>query len=265
MKEGVQMKDKPTEVEPVGYEPVERMHFGRYHNIVILTGAGVSVASGISPFRGPGGLWNDPQIERLAHREILETDPVAAWKFYSLLRKMAQDAKPNAAHYALVRLEASLTPGQKFLLVTQNVDGLHQRAGSRNTVEMHGNIRTTRCSNFNCTLVPFEDDHVYSKPPLCPQCGSVLRPALVFFGEFTDLRADREIKKAIRECDLFISVGTSGTVFPANQLVRSARVAGAMTIYINLEPLIDPGEESFYRTILGKAEEILPRIIGSDK
>ena len=259
------MTEEPTEVEAVGYEPVERLHFGRYHNIVILTGAGVSVASGISPFRGPGGLWNDPQVERLAHREILDTDPVAAWKFYSMLRETAQNAQPNAAHSALVRLEASLKPDQKFLLVTQNVDGLHQKAGSRSMAELHGSIHRTRCSDFNCTFTPFEDKEIYSKPPICPSCGSVLRPGLVFFGEFTDITVERTVKKAIRDCDLFISVGTSGTVYPANQLVRSARIAGAMTIYINLEPLVDPGEESFYRTILGKAEEILPKIIDPRK
>ena len=220
------------------------------------------MASGIPPFRGPGGLWNDPQVERFAHREILDTDPMAAWKFFGALRETARNAKPNAAHDALVRFENDLGPGQRFLLVTQNVDGLHQRAGSRSMVELHGSVLRTRCSRYECPLAAYEDDDAHAEVfPVCAACGSVLRPDIVFFGEFCNPAADRAVKKALRDCDLFISVGTSGTVYPANGFVRSAHFAGALTIYMNLEAM-DPPNPCFQETILGKAEEVLPDLLG---
>jgi NAD-dependent deacetylase len=250
--------DEPAELEPIGIREVRRAGFRGFKNIVVLTGAGTSVASGIPPFRGPGGLWNDPQIERFAHREILDTDPMAAWTFFGALRETARSAKPNAAHDALVRFENGLRSGQRFLLITQNVDGLHQRAGSRSMVELHGSVLRTRCSNYECTMAPYADDETHSRVlPVCPVCGSVLRPALVFFGELCNPAVDHEVKKALRDCDLFISVGTSGTVSPANGLVRSAQYAGALTIYINLEAM-DPPNPYFQETILGKAEDVLP-------
>ena len=255
--------DEPVELEPVGIREVRHAGFRGSKNIVVLTGAGASVASGIPPFRGPGGLWNDPQIERFAHRDILETDPMAAWKFFGALREKARSANPNAAHDALARFENGLVPGQGFLLITQNVDGLHQRAGSRSMVELHGSVLRTRCSNYECTLAPYSDDETHSQVlPLCPVCGSVLRPDLVFFGELCNPAIDHEVKKALRACDLFISVGTSGTVSPANGLVRCAQYAGALTIYINLEAM-DPPNPCYQETILGKAEEVLPDLFGN--
>ena len=250
--------DEPTEVLPL-----ERMPITAYRHIVILTGAGVSVASGIAPFRGPGGLWSDPEIERLAYREILTDDPAAAWKFYGDLRRMAQNAKPNAAHLALASFEGNLHPDQEFLLVTQNIDGLHKKAGSKNVAEMHGSIRRTKCSNFECSLAcGFEDHRLYRIPPHCPRCGSVLRPDLVMFGEMIDPHISASIANALHDCDLFIAVGTSGTVAPANRFVQTARSAGAMTVSINMEPLGSPmGEPIFSETITGKAEEALPAFL----
>ncbi len=255
------MNDETTEVERL--DEAEALNFAHYRNIVILTGAGVSVASGINPFRGPDGLWNDPKVERFAHREGLDDDPEGAWRFFALLRSASLKAEPNAAHHALVRLEKSLRTDQEFLLITQNVDGVHQKAGSRRMVELHGSVLRTRCSNYECDLQPFDDTECYAeKKPVCPKCGSLLRPDLVFFGERSDLDAEWAVKMALRKVDLFISVGTSGTVYPANGYMRSARYTGAETVYINLEPLIG-SEDSFDRTILGKAEEVLPRIVGS--
>jgi NAD-dependent deacetylase len=253
------MNDDSVEVERL--PETEALNFGRYRNIVILTGAGVSVASGIPPFRGPGGLWNDPNVERFAHRESLDDDPEGAWKFFALLRSAALKARPNAAHQALVRLEQSLRPDQSFLLITQNVDGLHQRAGSRQVAEIHGSILRTRCSNFDCDLKSFEDAGIHTdKKPICPRCGSILRPDLVLFGEQCILDAEWAVKMALRKVDLFVAVGTSGTVYPANGYARSARYVGAETVYINLEPL-EGGDGTFDRSILGKAEEVLPRIV----
>lgn len=252
--------EDPAEVERL--DEIDALRFGRYRNIVILTGAGVSVASGISPFRGPGGLWNDPKIERFAHREALRDDPEGAWGFFALLREAALKAKPNAAHRALVYLEKSLRPDQEFLLITQNVDGLHQAAGSRHLAEIHGSILRSRCSSDDCGLKPFNDTESYAeKRPVCPKCGSLLRPDLVLFGEQCNLNAEWSVKMALRKVDLFVSVGTSGTVYPANGYARSARYVGAQTIYINLEPM-ESGDDSFDRTILGRAEDVLPRVVG---
>ena len=238
----------------------EPLDFSRYHSIVILTGAGVSVASGISPFRGPGGLWNDPNVERFAHRDELENNPTGAWKFFGWLRETARKAQPNPAHQALVRLEKSLKPEQEFLLITQNVDGLHQKAGSRNMLEYHGSVLRTKCFDYECPLEPFEDTKTYSDEPFtCPVCGSILRPDLTFFGEMIHHDVEWTIKKALRECDLFISIGTSGTVWPASNFVMSAGLAGAMTIYMNLEA--ENVSHEFRRIIRGKAEEILPMLV----
>jgi len=251
--------EETADLEPLS--DADALDFGRYRNIVILTGAGVSVASGIPPFRGPGGLWNDPKVERFAHRDSLDEDPEGAWRFFALLRSTARKAQPNAAHQALARLEKSLRPDQSFLLISQNVDGLHQRAGSRRMVELHGSVLRTRCTGAECDLEPFDDTETYADTkPICPKCGSLLRPDLVFFGEMCNHEAEWQTKQALRRVDLFVAVGTSGTVYPANGYARSARYAGAETIYINVE-LMEGGDDSFDRTILGKAEEVLPRIV----
>jgi NAD-dependent SIR2 family protein deacetylase len=235
-------------------EPIDVLSLKRHRNIVVMTGAGISVASGIPPFRGPGGLWNDPEMEKLAFPQILTDDPVSAWKFYSNLRKIAQEAKPNAAHKALANFEKHLHD-QNVLLITQNVDGVHRKAGNKNVVEMYGSIRRTRCSNSECSFLPFKDDRIYSEPPRCPQCGSVLRPDVILFGEFLHPENIAVVTKTVHECDLFIAVGTSGIVHRAN-FVRTAGNAEARTIYVNLEPLEAP--DDFDQMILGKAEEVLP-------
>lgn len=243
----------------------ERLH--EYEKVVILTGAGISVASGIAPFRGPGGLYAegnrssgyDAGIERLVYREALDTEPAAAWQFYSNLRKMAKTASPNAAHVSLAQFEKSLS--HDFLLITQNIDGLHQKAGSKNVVEMHGTIHRTKCSNPECSLAGgFQDARVYREPPHCPRCGSILRPDIVMFGEMINQQNLDTISDALNECDLFIAIGTSGVVSPASQFVRFARNAGAMTIYVNVAPLGSTmeGEPMFYESVIGKAEEVLP-------
>jgi NAD-dependent deacetylase len=249
--------------EPTDVLPLEKKSLNDCCHIVVLTGAGVSVASGIAPFRGPGGLWNDPNIEKLAYRETLDDDPVSAWKFYNDLRRMAQNAKPNAAHVALAQFEQNLREDREFLLITQNVDGLHQKAGSKNVLEIHGSIHRTKCSNYECSLARFgfQDKRIYAGPPHCPRCGSsVLRPDLVLFGEMIDPDITVATAMALRDCDLFIAVGTSGAVSPANQFVRAARNAGATTIYINMEPL---ESSDFDETIIGRAEEELPLLLSA--
>lgn len=236
-----------------------KIEFGMYKNILILTGAGVSVASGIRPFRGEDGLWNDSDIARLSEINTLITDPLAVWQFWMATRKTILSSQPNPAHIAIATIEKSLRPDQKFLLATQNIDGLHQKAGSRKVVELHGNDLWSRCSNDKCSLKSFEDQDVSEDLRYCPVCGNPLRPNIILFGENLPLNVMWETKKILRECDLFIAIGTSGLVSPAADFVRGADYAGARTIYINLEPL-SPPNPYFQEVIIGRAEEILPEI-----
>jgi NAD-dependent deacetylase len=235
-----------------------------YKRIVVLTGAGVSVASGLRPYRGPNGVWEEHDVARLGHVDALTQRPRDTWKLFGSMREPVLAARPNPAHVALARWESSLRPEQEFLLITQNVDGLHQRAGSRNVSEIHGNIMYTRCSNFDCTLERFRDadthqDHV----PTCALCGQALRPDIVLFGEELPVRPSWVARRALRECDLFLAIGTSGTVAPAANFARGAAYAGARTIYLNLEPMQERNP-AFNEEYLGRAEELLPRLIGLD-
>jgi NAD-dependent SIR2 family protein deacetylase len=236
-------------------KPKRWLGFRKYHNVVMLTGAGVSVASGIAPFRGPDGIQTT-ETEKFFHPGILQEDPDAAWKFYSNLRKQSQEANPNAAHRAIAKAQKR----RSFLVVTENIDGLHQKAGSRNVIEMHGNIHRTRCSDWDCTLTPFVDRKLYArKAPHCPKCGSVLRPDMVFFGEIISPGILEGITESLHYCDLFVSVGTSGTAYPANAFVDTAKIVAAMTVCINTEP---PAEDNaFFKSIVGKAEKMLPRFL----
>jgi NAD-dependent deacetylase len=180
------------------------------------------------------------------------------------MRKPVLAARPNAAHLALASLEASLRPDQQFLLVTQNVDGLHQLAGSRHVCEIHGNIMFSRCSSPSCTLERFRDEEVHSvRVPECSICGSVLRPDIVLFGEELPALQSWTAKRALRDCDLFMAVGTSGTVAPASTYVRSAAYAGARTIYVNREPMSEPNP-AFQEQYTGLAEDLLPAFLGLD-
>jgi NAD-dependent deacetylase len=235
---------------------------GDYRNIVVLTGAGVSVASGLPTYRGPGGVWAEHEVETYGHARALELYPERTWRLFGALRDPVVRAQPNAAHRALAQFEVSLRADQEFLLVTQNVDGLHQRAGSRQVAELHGNILKTRCHDGACSLPPFEDsDSHAAQVPLCPVCGGRLRPDIVLFDERLPPEASWRAKRALRDCDLFLAIGTSGLVSPAADFVRSAEYAGARTIYVNLEPMAPPNP-AFRETVLGRAEEVLPKLLG---
>ena len=174
------------------------------------------------------------------------------------MRRQLETAQPNAAHLKLAEFEAQLSPNQQFAFITQNIDGLHQQAGSRNVNEIHGSVRRTRCSNPACSLQPYLDSDPHDEVlPLCQCCGSVLRPDTVLFGEQLPVHAEWLAKRALRDCDLFIAIGTSGTVSPASDFVRSADYAGARTILLNLEPM-EPKNPYFKEEYLGYAEEIVP-------
>ncbi len=242
---------------------LDRIDLDEYGNVVFLTGAGVSVASGIRPYRGPDGLWNDETLVKYAHIETFREDPLGVWRHWWKLRELALAARPNAAHEALARLEAARPAGTAFALVTQNVDGLHARAGSR-AIEYHGNALRSRCSDPRCGLPPFEDPSVAGEGvPACPRCGAPLRPDIVLFGEAIPEAAREAAASALAACDLFVAVGSSGTVYPAAAFVEAARRAGARTVYLNLRP-IDAlgGTGEFDDVVLGPAEETLPRVFG---
>lgn len=231
------------------------MRDGRH--VVVLTGAGVSVASGLPTYRGLGGLWTkDPS---LAEALVAGADPKLMWRALASLRTVLAGAEPNPAHHALAAWEKRVVEaGGTFTLVTQNVDGLHQRAGSRNVVEYHGALRRSRCNDPSCTLEPFEDGVAGEAPPPCPRCGGPLRPDVVLFEEMIGAHEEMTAKRALRDCDLFLAAGTSGTVWPAASFVRGAKYAGAHTVLVNLERLDDDVWDEQH---LGPAEALLPRLV----
>ncbi|GAA5134048.1 Sir2 family NAD+-dependent deacetylase [Alloalcanivorax gelatiniphagus] len=201
--------------------------------IVILTGAGISAESGIRTFRDSGGLWENHRLEDVATPQAFQRDPHGVQRFYNQRRAQLRDPaiQPNAAHRALAELERAL-PGQ-VLLVTQNVDDLHERAGSHNVIHMHGELLKARCRATDA-LVPVDGE--LSPELACPVCGvpGCLRPHVVWFGE-VPLEMDR-IFDALAGCQRFISIGTSGNVYPAAGFVAEARGHGAHTVELNLEP-----------------------------
>lgn len=231
-----------------------------FHAIVILTGAGVSVASGIRPFRGKNGLWEEMDIMEYATMDALRQDPGKVWRFLAPLRRQLQTTEPNRAHQFLADAEKAVLPKQNFTLITQNIDGLHQKAGSKNVIEMHGNVFMNSCSRKGCKLKPYFDPGPYSdSPPDCPVCGASLRMGPVLFDEPIPMEAQKHSKRALRHCDLFIAIGTSGDVYPAAGYVQQAKAYGAHTILVNNEDAAN--SRLFHHTCSGRAEEILPVIL----
>ena len=228
-----------------------------YHHIVLLTGAGVSVGSGLPTYRGPGGLWEQEDIAWIVESRSLPGSLPDLWRLYSQRRAIALEVAPNPAHTIIAALQQA-RPGAVTLL-TQNVDGLHQRAGSLDMTELHGSAFRSCCTNPDCNLPPFADDRLYKTVPTCPLCGQPLRPDVVLFGETLPEAALRRSQTALDECDLFLAAGTSGTVWPAAAFVRLAAQAGARTVLVNLDAGTGSGE--FDEVYLGKAEEILPALL----
>jgi NAD-dependent deacetylase len=235
--------------------------------LLVLTGAGISAESGLATFRGGGGLWDGQRVEDVATPDAFRRDPARVWRFYSERRAAAAAADPNAAHRALVELEDLL--GDRFLLVTQNVDGLHARAGSRRLIEIHGSLWRTKCAA--CRLPPFADEDFPIEPPLpvCPRCAAggrtaLLRPDIVWFGEPLDQELQGRVigfitaAHASRERFVFLAVGTSGQVYPAAAYVDAAKAAGAETWLANLEEPANAA--SFDMRFIGPATATLSRI-----
>ncbi|MCR9255615.1 MAG: NAD-dependent protein deacylase [Alphaproteobacteria bacterium] len=226
--------------------------------IVILTGAGISKESGLATFRDADGIWAKVRVEDVATPEAFRANPVRVHDFYNARRRQLQEAhvEPNAAHQALARLEREW-PGP-VLLVTQNIDDLHERAGSRNLIHMHGELLRGRCEDCG-TVHDWPGDMSLSSP--CPACGrsSVLRPHVVWFGEMP-LEMDR-IYAALDNCALFLSIGTSGNVYPAAGFVQEVKLQGTgHTVELNLEP--SEGATLFDETIHGPATRVVPDYVG---
>ncbi len=220
-------------------------------NIVILTGAGISAESGLATFRGPDGLWEGHRVEDVATPEAFARDAPLVQRFYDARRANLKRVAPNAAHEALARLDAAW-PGD-LLIVTQNVDDLHERAGARRVLHMHGELKSAWC--LACDARSRWEDDLGDHPP-CPACGisGRLRPDIVWFGEMPYGMA--AIERALLEADLFVSIGTSGNVYPAAGFVQTARYASARTIEMNLEPSL--GSCHFHESRIGKAGELVP-------
>ncbi|MCB2087621.1 MAG: NAD-dependent deacylase [Sphingomonadaceae bacterium] len=219
-------------------------------NIVILTGAGISAESGIDTFRDAGGLWEQHRVEDVATPEGFARDPDLVLNFYDMRRAALTRVEPNAAHAALARLDAEW--GGDLLIVTQNVDDLHERAGASRVLHMHGELKSALCTA--CEMRSPWDAPMIDRPP-CPVCRApMLRPDVVWFGEMP-YQMDR-IYTALRNADLFVSIGTSGAVYPAAGFVRDARELGVQTQELNLER--SEGSNWFHESRQGRAGELVP-------
>jgi len=230
--------------------------------LLVLTGAGVSAESGVPTFRDANGLWESHPIEKVATPEGFRDDPRLVWRFYSERRRAARAVRPNPGHATLAAAEARM--GDRFLLVTQNVDGLHRRAGSVRLIEIHGSLFETRC--HRCRREPFPDEREYlGDPPACEECRSrghaaLLRPAVVWFGEVLDPMKLHRISAFVQEARgdrlVFLAVGTSGVVYPAAGLVLQARAAGAEAWLVNADPA--DNARAFHHFVQGPSGKVLP-------
>lgn len=220
--------------------------------VVVLSGAGISAESGVPTFRGEAGLWRTYRAEDLATPSAFRRDPVLVWEWYNWRRELVARCEPNAAHRTLAEMERHI---ENFVLITQNVDGLHQRAGSRRVLELHGSLWRMRCTAEDLVV----EDHrvpLPSIPPRCP-CGALMRPDVVWFGESLPAEVLSAAHDAVRRCRLLLVVGTSGVVYPAAALPQLAQRSGARVVEFNVErtPISAYADE----VILGPAAVELPR------
>jgi NAD-dependent deacetylase len=221
--------------------------------VFVLTGAGISAESGLPTFRASDGLWAGHHVEDVCTPDAWQRNPGLVWEFYSGRRKDGAKAQPNPAHIALAELEAKL--GDRFFLCTQNVDDLHERAGSKRLIHMHGELAKARCEK-ECGRPPIDDLNIYrslNDVGRCP-CGGRLRPHIVFFGEIP--LEMKHIEQEIARATLMVVVGTSGSVYPAASFVHWAREAGARTVYVGPEP--PRNASAFTHIVEGKAGAVLP-------
>jgi NAD-dependent deacetylase len=235
------------------------MHLSSQDRLFVLTGAGISAESGLATFRGSGGLWNGYRVEEVATPEAWQANPELVWRFYSQRRRDALAAQPNAAHIALAKIEQYLakTNPNNFYLCTQNVDDLHERAGSHRIHHMHGSLFQSRCTRTN---EHFADQSFYEDPndlPICKTCHASIRPHIVWFGEIPlDMDA---IYRELDRATVLLVVGTSGSVYPAAGFVNIANQRGIGTVYVGPEEPLNI--DAFDEIILSTATEALPKLI----
>lgn len=230
----------------------------RASSITVLTGAGISAESGIPTFRGEEGLWRNFRSEDLATPEAFQRDPKLVWEWYEWRRGIAKEAKPNYGHHTLAELQ---NHKPNFNLITQNIDSLHRLAGSRNIIELHGNLWQIRCTG--CAIIEQNVDVPLKElPPKCNSCGAIGRPNIVWFGELIPMPLIDKALIAIEQCEVMLIVGTSGVVEPAASMGLVAKQTGKIVIEVNVEPTVNT---NFYDlTIFGKSSEVLPLICRSE-
>ena len=230
------------------------LRISRSSRVFVLTGAGISAESGIRTFRDAGGLWEQYRFEEVASPEGWATHPEVVWRFYAQRRAQAVTCEPNVAHRALASLERAL--GDRLYLCTQNVDDLHEKAGSQRVHHMHGELMKSRCES--CARPPFEDRVAHERIPTCG-CGARIRPHIVWFGEVPlDLDA---IARALRDSDVFITIGSSGAVYPAAGFVAAAR-GRAHTVYVG--PERPDNASAFDELRLGRAGDVVPSLFEAE-
>ena len=228
----------------------------RARHVAVLTGSGISAESGVPTFRdAQTGLWAKYRPEELATPEAFAREPKLVWRWYAWRREIVARAEPNAGHRAIVALAARVP---RLTLITQNVDGLHQRAGSTDVIEFHGNLARSTCSREGIVTEPPDGDEV---PPRCPRCGAYLRPDVVWFGEMIPPPAMTRAFDAAQSCDIFLSVGTSSLVYPAAALAEAAHAAGACVVEIN--PERTPHSHFAAHLLAGPAGEMLPALLAA--
>jgi NAD-dependent deacetylase len=223
--------------------------------VAVLTGAGISAESGLSTFRGAGGLWEGHRVEDVATPSAFRRNPVLVWRFYNARRAALGTVQPNAGHHALVRLEQRL--GDGFSLLTQNVDGLHFEAGSRNVLELHGSLRRVRCTS--CFTTGDRGTQALEDLPLCTECGQMLRPDVVWFEEPLPEHVWEKAETAASRCECFLVAGTSAVVYPAAGLILLAKERGAAVIEVNVEETAASAHADV--TLLGPSGQILPTLL----
>ena len=222
-------------------------------SMCVLTGAGISAESGVETFRGSNGLWSKLKPEELANFDAFMRNPELVWEWYNYRKTLIHDVKPNPGHYALARMQELVSD---FTLVTQNIDNLHIRAGSKNVLELHGNIERSYCIDCGKFAADVEVSSE-NKVPHCPTCNGIIRPDIVWFGEMLPEGVFEAAAKAANRCELFLTVGTSAVVYPAASLPLIARKNGAYVVEINMERT--EISHNVHETLLGKAGEILPQ------
>lgn len=230
--------------------------FKRAKKVVVITGAGISAESGVPTFRGANGLWRRYRAEDLATPHAFQRNPQLVWEWYDWRRRLISDKEPNPGHAAIAAME---TLFEEFLLITQNVDGLHRKAGSRKIIEIHGSLWRVRCMTEG-RIFPNNEVPLREIPPRC-ECGALLRPDVVWFGESLSEKDLADSYTALRECDCLMVVGTSAVVQPVASFPAVARNGGAFILEINVQPT--PISGSVDESILGKSGEVLPRLVKS--